>query len=232
VQGRLLYAGAKQRRLVLPGFRLAGTPDGLIEWSDRSESSLEVKSHGTAQNYDSGPSEMHVRQTELNIELFHETTMHRPEDGIVIYGLAEDYSRLTLHRVERRPAVFIEMLGKAAAAFDAETAAEVTAEGIVTRQCVICPYRSRCAAAQAQAIPASGSGGLDQTTLQVIDRLVFARARTIEAEEEAARARAETEAEIIATLTNSGASKIKRNGYAVQLKTPTDGPAVLEIRSA
>ena len=44
--------------------------------------------------------------------------------------------------------------------------------------------------------------------------------------------RAEAEAEIIATLTNGGASRIKRNGYAVQLKTSTDGPAVLEIRSA
>ena len=114
---------------MLPAFRLAGTPDGLIEWPDRSETVLEVKSHGTAQNYDSGPSEMHVRQAELNIELFHETTAHRPEDAIIIYGLAEDYSRLTLHRVERRPAVFVEMLGKAAAAFDADSAAAVTAEG-------------------------------------------------------------------------------------------------------
>jgi hypothetical protein len=231
-KGRLLYAGAKQRRLMLPGFRLAGTPDGLIEWPDRLETALEVKSHGTAQNYDCGPSEMHVRQTELNIELFHETTAHRPEDGIIIYGLAEDYGRLVLHRVERRPAVFVEMLGKAATVFDAETAAEVPAEGVVTRQCVICPYRSRCAAAQMQAISAAGSGGLDQTTLQTIDRLIAARARAGEAEEEAARIRAETEAEIIATLTNNGAGKIKRNGYAVQLKTTTDGPAVLEIRSA
>jgi hypothetical protein len=40
------------------------------------------------------------------------------------------------------------------------------------------------------------------------------------------------EAEIIATLTDGGANKIKRNGYAVQLKTPADGLAVLEIRSA
>jgi hypothetical protein len=39
------------------------------------------------------------------------------------------------------------------------------------------------------------------------------------------------EAEIIATLTDGGASKIKRNGYAAQLKT-TDGETVLEIRSA
>jgi hypothetical protein len=126
--GRLLYAGAKQKRLTLPDFRLAGTPDGLIEWQDRSETVLEVKSHGSAQNYDSCPAEMHVRQTELNIELFHETTAHRPEDAIIIYGLAEDYGRLALHRVERRPAIFIEMLGKAAAAFDAENAAAVTAE--------------------------------------------------------------------------------------------------------
>src|SRR5262249_56903960 len=119
-KGRLHCAGAKQRRLMLPAFRLAGTPDGLIEWSDQSETVLEAKSHGTAQNYDSGPSEMHVRQAELNVELFHETTAHRPEDAIIIYGLAEDYSRLTLHRVERRPAIFVEMLGKATAAFDAE----------------------------------------------------------------------------------------------------------------
>src|SRR5262249_5296380 len=51
VKGRLLYAGAKQRRLMLPGFRLAGTPDGLIEWSNEPEPEtvLEVKSHSTAQ---------------------------------------------------------------------------------------------------------------------------------------------------------------------------------------
>jgi hypothetical protein len=231
-KGRLHYAGAKQRRLMLPAFRLAGTPDGLIEWPDQSETVLEAKSHGTAQNYDAGPSEMHVRQAELNIELFHETTAHRPEDAIIIYGLAEDYGRLTLHRVERRPAVFVEMLGKAAAAFDAGSAAAVTAEGVVTKQCVICPHRRRCAAALAHAIPAAGTGGLDETTLRSIDRLVAAHRRTVEAEEEAAHARAEVEAEIIAKLTDAGANKIKRNGYAVQLKTPTDGPAVLEIRSA
>ena len=46
--GRLLYAGAQQKRLTLPAFRLAGTPDGLIEWRDRSETVLEVKSHGAA----------------------------------------------------------------------------------------------------------------------------------------------------------------------------------------
>jgi hypothetical protein len=230
--GRLLYAGTKQKRLLQPAFHLAGTPDGLIEWSDRSETVLEVKSHGSAQNYDSGPSEMHVRQTELNIELFHETTAHQPEDGIIIYGLAEDYGRLALHRVERRPAVFIEMLGKTAAIFDADSAAAVTAEGVITKQCVICPYRLRCAAAQMHAIPAAGTGGLDPVTLRAIDRLIAARQRAVEAEEEAARARAEAEAEIIATLTDGGASKIKRNGYAVQLKTPTDGLAVLEIRSA
>jgi hypothetical protein len=229
--GRLLYAGTQQKRLMLPDFRLAGTPDGLIKY-DESESVLEVKSHGAAQNYDSCPSEMHVRQAELNIELFHEVTAHRPEDAIIIYGLAEDYCRLTLHRIERRPAVFVEMLGKAAATFDARTAAEVTAEGVVTRQCVICPFRIRCTAAQAQKIPAAGTGGLPQATLRALDRLIAARQRTVEAEEEAARARAEIEAEIIATLTNGAASKVKRNGYAIQLKRPTDGEAVLEIRSA
>lgn len=232
IEGRLLYAGAQQKRLLLPDFRLAGTPDGLIKWPDRSETVLEAKSHGSAQNYDGAPSEIHVRQVELNIELFHETTAHRPEDGIIVYGLAEDYGRLTLHRVERRPAVLIEMLGKAAAAFDADNAAAVTAEGVITKQCVICPYRNRCAAAQTHAIPAAGTGGLDQATLRSIDRLVAAHQRAVEAEGEAARACAEADAEIIATLTNSGASKIKRNGYAVQLKASTDGLAVLEIRSA
>ena len=232
VGGRLLYAGAEQKRLLLPDFRLAGTPDGLIVWPDRSESVLEVKSHGTAYNYDSGPSEMHIRQVELNIELFHETTAHRPEDALIAYGLAEDYFRIALHRVERRPAVFVEMLGKAAAAFDADSAALVTAEGVVTRQCVICPHRSRCVAAQMHAVPAAGTGGLDQETLHAIDRLVAAHQRAVEAEGEVTLARAEIEAEIIATLTHTGASRIKRNGYALRLKTPPDGFAVLEIRSA
>jgi hypothetical protein len=230
--GRLLYAGANQRRLALPDFRLAGTPDGLIEWSDRSETVLEVKSHGSAYNYDTGPSELHVRQTELNIELFHEVTAHRPDDAVIVYGLAEDYERLTLHRVERRPAVFVEMLGKAAAAFDAASAAQAIAEGVVTKQCVICPFRSRCAAATAHAIPATGTGGLAPAALIAIDRLVAAHRRTVEAEAEAARARAEIEAEIVATLADAGAGKIKRNGYAIRLKTPENGPAVLELNSA
>jgi len=83
-----------------------------------------------------------------------------------------------------------------------------------------------------RAIPAAGTGGLDQTTLHVIDRLIAARGRAVEAEEEAVRARAEVEAEIIAALANAGAGRIKRNGYAVRLKTIADGPAVLEICSA
>jgi hypothetical protein len=230
--GRLLYAGAQQKRLTLPACRLAGTPDGLIEWDDRSETVLEAKSHGAASNYDNGPSEMHVRQAELNIELFHETTVHRPDDAILIYGLAEDYGRLALHRVERRPAVFVELLGKAAAAFDADSASAVTAEGVVTKQCVICPYRSRCAAAQAHAIPAAGTGGLDPAALRDIDRLVGVHRRAVEAEEEAARARAEIESEIVARLADAGANKVKRNGYAIRLRTPKDSLAVLELNSA
>jgi hypothetical protein len=123
------------------------------------------------------------------------------------------------------------VLGKAAAAFDAGRAADVTAEGVVTKQCVICAHRSRCAAATVAAIPAAGTGGLDQATLRSIDRLISARQRAVEAEEEAARARAEAEAEIVATLTDGGANKVKRAGYAVRLES-TDGGAVLEIRSA
>ena len=80
---------------------------------------------------------------------------------------------------------------------------------------------------------------LDEATFESHRPLLFSIAysmlgSTIEAEDEATRARAEVEAEIIATLTNGGASKIKRNGYAVQLKTPKDkdGLDVLEIRSA
>jgi len=230
--GRLLYAGAQQKRLILPTERLAGTPDGLIEWGDRAETVLEVKSHGAAYNYDAGPSDMHVRQAELNIELFHETTAHRPDDAILVYGLAEDYERLAIHRVERRPAVFIEMLGKAAAAFDAASATAVTAEGAITKQCVICAYRTRCAAAQASAIPAAGTGGLAPEALRDIDRLVAAQRRTVEAEDEATQARAEIEGEIVRKLADAGANKVKRNGYAIRLKTPKDGLVVLELNSA
>ena len=62
------------------------------------------------------------------------------------------------------------------------------------------PHRSRCAAAQAHAIPAAGTGGLDPEALRDIDRLVAAHRRATEAEEEAALARAEVEGEIIAVL--------------------------------
>ena len=80
--------------------------------------------------------------------------------------------------------------------------------------------------------PAAGSGGLDQETLHSIDRLVAARQRAVDAEEEAVRARAETEAGIVAALTDGGANRIKRNGYAVRLNCATDCFAVGQIRSA
>jgi hypothetical protein len=79
-------------------------------------------------------------------------------------------------------------------------------------------------------IPAAGTGGLDPAALRDIDRLVAAHQRALEAEEEAARARAEIESELITRL--AGAGKIKRNGYAIRLKTPKDGLAVLELNSA
>jgi hypothetical protein len=230
--GRLLYAGTEQKRLVLPSYRLAGTPDGLAQWPDGSESVLEIKSHEVAQNYDACPSAMHARQAEMNVELFHETTAHRPDDAILVYVLAENYDRLALHRIERRPAVFIEMIGKANFAFDAASAAAVTAEGASTMQCVICPYRGRCAAALAKAIPKAGTGGLDEATLRSLDRKVAARQRAIEAESEAAQARADIENEIVATLTEGGAKKVKRNGYVVALKASDGEPVGLEIRCA
>ena len=99
------------------------------------------------------------------------------------------------------------MLGKAAAAFDAPNALAVTAEGAVTKQCVICPYRTRCAAAQARAIPAAGTGGLAPSALRHVDRLVSARQRALEAGEEAARACAEAEADIAAVLAEAGTAR-------------------------
>jgi len=234
IGGKLLYTGENQRRLILSEARLAGTPDGLVQWADGSESVLEIKSHGNDRNYDCGPAEMHVAQTEMNIELFHEVTEHRPEDGIILYVLAEDYGRIVAHRIERRPAVFIEMLGKVAA-LDAPDALSVTAEGAISRQCVICPFRPRCSAAIARGIPAAGTGGLDGATLLQIDQFVHARQRAVEATEEAARACREAGAAIVAAMTEGKASIIKRNGYAVKLmKTTEDGQETtsLEIRSA
>jgi hypothetical protein len=230
--GRLLYAGADQKRLMLSGYRLAGTPDGLAVWADGSESVLEIKSHGTLQSYDGSPAAMHVAQVEINIELFHEVTKHRPEDGLLVYILAEDFDRLALHRVERRPAAFIEMVAKAGFAFDAASAAEVTAEGVGTRQCVLCPYRSKCIVALMAGIPAAGTAGLKEATLRDIDRLVAARQGAIEAEEEAAGIRIEIEAELVELLAGVGAKRVKRNGYSAGLKKQKDGSAVLDIRCA
>src|SRR5262249_61864393 len=129
-------------------------------------------------------------------------------------------------------AIALHLLATVRAPLDPAGAGAVPAEGVVTKQCVICPYRGRCATAQSRAIPAAGTGGLDQATLRSIDRLITARQRAVEAEEEAARARAEAEAEIAATLIEGGASKIKRNANSVQVQRATDGEAVLEIRSA
>jgi hypothetical protein len=94
------------------------------------------------------------------------------------------------------------------------------------------PLPGRCVAALTKAIPKAGTAGLDEVTLRSIDHLIVARQRAIEAESEAAHALAEIESEIVATLTDGGARKVKRNGYVVQLKASDGGPAVLDIRCA
>ena len=216
--GRLHYAGTSQTRLMLEDCRIAGTPDGLVEWFGGDDPEvLEVKSHGAHYNYDGEPSAMHVRQTELNIELFHECTDWRPESGILLYGLAEDYYRMAVHRVERRPVVLTEAIGKANLIFSAGVAEDCPPDGIKTKQCVICPFRLTCSASLAKNMAAAGTGGLNERGLAVVDRLVAARQRAVDQSDETAMVIAETEGELMAILREAGASRIKRNGYSVAL---------------
>jgi hypothetical protein len=77
------------------------------------------------------------------------------------------------------------------------------------------------------------AGGVMMRLDAIREMIIEARCSEAAARPFPSGVRAEVESEIITTLTNGGASKVKRNGYAVQLKTPTtDGEAVLEIRSA
>lgn len=210
--GRLLYAGEDQARLVDEKNRIAGTPDGLLVKGKR-ETVVEIKSYGSTVDRSTAPSAANVKQTELIIELFNRTTPHRPVDGLLVYLSAENYTMLHAYRVPRRPAVWIEMVGKARDVLDGKSARDVVPSP--SALCGLCPFRVSCAAADVRSFPIGER--LEETEVGHLDAAVQALLVARQARIAAHAAEAKADAALKRTMHRLGLAKANRPSYAVRL---------------
>lgn len=222
--GKLLYAGDDQHRLIDAGARIAGTPDGLLKMD--GERAIEIKSYGSTVDRASSPSKANVAQLELCLELFHRQTRHRPKEGLLVYVAAEDYGHVHVWRVPRRPAIWLEAVGKARDILDGKRAIDVMP--MPSALCGLCPWRHDCQAADQRYMPLAEK--LPSISLATLDRavaaLVDARAKLAETQDFVSRA----EHDLKILMDRLGLKKARRPHYSVAL-TSKPGETYLDEKA-
>jgi hypothetical protein len=225
--GQLAYAGDDQRRLVDRKLGLAGTPDGLLI-RGKVETAVEIKSYGSTVDRSIAPSAANVAQTEMVIELFNRTTRHKPRDGLLVYLSTDNYTMLHCYRVPRRPAMWIEMVGKARDVLGAKDARDVVpSPGPL---CGTCPFRTSCAAADLKNLPIGER--LDETDVDHLDGAVRDYLQAIEARRQAEADELAHRADLRKVLHRLGLAKAARPDYVVRIFQEPGGKSLDEMALA
>ncbi|MEO5342198.1 MAG: hypothetical protein H7842_02470 [Gammaproteobacteria bacterium SHHR-1] len=139
-QAQYHYTGADQTTLVHQN--LAVTPDGLLVL-DGEAIVVEIKSLDPRSNLDR-PKPQHVFQAQLQIEMFHQCTEHRPEKAFLFYVNASDFSDLRLHPVERDEGVITAALNRASQVFNTADPLLLAPEGNLSDECKYCAWTQAC----------------------------------------------------------------------------------------
>jgi CRISPR/Cas system-associated exonuclease Cas4 (RecB family) len=125
---------------------LSATPDGFIFFYDiennRVEVIFEIKSIDP--RYQSElPKPAHKMQVQVQMGLANHQLGKSIDEAWIIYVEASNYSKMTLHRVERDQAVFTHALNRARDAFEKKPE-DLPTEGKLSGCCKWCPYAQRC----------------------------------------------------------------------------------------
>jgi len=145
-----LYTGSDQKTLIHRN--IAVTPDGLIVRRKRGDLVVEIKSLDPRSDLDK-PKPAHVFQAQLQIEMFHACTVHDPDQVVLVYVNASDFSDLRLHWVERNPDALSIALKRADDVFSASSPTDLMARGVITGDCKYCGYTQACGAAVVRDFP-------------------------------------------------------------------------------
>lgn len=146
----IILDGDNQRSFLDSLAGLSGTPDGVWMVDGNTPVLLEFKSVDPRTNLEglSAPKPQHFAQIQQNIWLLRETGI-AVDRAVVLYIDASDFERMKQFdvpydggEVASRAAIRAEIL------FDAETPAELPAEGLTNNGCTFCAYKEECSAIQ------------------------------------------------------------------------------------
>jgi CRISPR/Cas system-associated exonuclease Cas4 (RecB family) len=146
----ILLDGDNQRSFLDSMSGLSGTPDGVWMMDGNTPVLLEFKSVDPRTNLEglSAPKPQHFAQIQQNMWLLQQNGID-VQQAVVLYIDASDFQRMKQFdvaydggEVASRAAIRSEIL------FDAETAAELPAEGLTNNGCTFCAYKEECSAIQ------------------------------------------------------------------------------------
>lgn len=169
--GKLLYAGEEQVSLVEGD--IGGTPDGLIVYPDGREYGLEIKTADPMLKLDEAR-EKHAIQSELQIELWHKCTPHRPTEVHLVYYNAADYSIITEFIIERNPEIWEYAKQRAQVMWDNDPD-DLLPEGAFRGDCDWCEFSDLCLSARISRLPDSVNEPLPEDILVELEPLVDER---------------------------------------------------------
>ena len=111
---------------------------GTTDDPDDDEVAIEIKSIDPRSNL-SEPKEDHVVQVQVQMDLYHKKTDHRPDRGWIIYVNASDYQDITMFEIRYDPTVADAVRGRVAKIFsNLDNPKKLLAEGKYTGECDYC----------------------------------------------------------------------------------------------
>ena len=200
-----------------------GEPEtGTTDDPDDDEVAIEIKSIDPRSNL-SEPKEDHVVQVQVQMDLYHKKTDHRPDRGWIIYVNASDYQDITMFEIRYDPTVADAVRGRVAKIFsNLDDPRKLLAEGKYTGECDYCAWRESCGESVLKYDPPKETV-LDERDMKHISKLVMERDVYMKEIKKATKTKGFVEEEIKMFLHEVGCGVVSGScdgtGFKVKLTT-------------
>ena len=227
-----LYQYIGDDQITLVDGRVSVTPDGLFTSTDGTETAVELKSTDPRTNLDK-PKAQHVLQNQLQIELFHKLTDHRPTSGVIVYVDASDYNHIVEHPVERDPSVLDAAHTRANLVFDTKDPMDLMPEGAWDDECRYCGYTQACGNAVVHAFPTDTKQAnlFDDQLIESFNQLIARREKLKTEQHNLNTEQKSIEEKIKQQLRKENATKIKSVDWSISFNL-IKGRRTLDAKAA
>lgn len=130
---------------------LSGTPDGVALFTGEAPRLLEFKSMDPRTNTRFLPRSVHITQCQVNMGLLRDMLFPDMEGATLLYVNASDYQEMYEFDIDFDPAVYQWAKDRAVELFSAESAEDLSPEGVLkpkaTGGCTYCTHTAMCSGA-------------------------------------------------------------------------------------